>query len=104
MSLAILFAALLATTAPMADRDIAAPGPQGPLKGSWTGPEGAKTPVVLMIPGSGPSDRDGNSPQGIKAAPLRLLAEGLAAKASPACGSTSAACSPVQARCPMPTR
>lgn len=80
MSLVTIFAALLATTAPMADRDIAAPGPQGPLKGSWTGPEGAKTPVVLMIPGSGPSDRDGNSPQGIKAAPLRLLAEGLAAK------------------------
>ncbi len=32
-----------------------------------------------MIPGSGPVDRDGNSPQGIKAASLRLLAEGLAA-------------------------
>jgi hypothetical protein len=80
MSLVTLFAAIIATTAPMADRDIAAPGPQGPLKGSWTGPEGAKVPVVLMIPGSGPTDRDGNSPGGLKAAPLRLLAEGLAAK------------------------
>lgn len=80
MSLVTLFAAIIATTAPMADRDIAAPGPQGPLKGSWTGPEGAKVPVVLMIPGSGPTDRDGNSPSGLKAAPLRLLAEGLAAK------------------------
>lgn len=78
MSLIMLFAAMLAAATPMADRDIAAPGPQGPLKGSWTGPEGPKTPVVLMIPGSGPTDRDGNSPLGLKAASLRLLAEGLA--------------------------
>ncbi|GAN86660.1 alpha/beta hydrolase [Komagataeibacter intermedius] len=35
-------------------------------------------PVVLMIPGSGPTDRDGNSPLGLKAATLKLLAEGLA--------------------------
>lgn len=80
MSLTALFAAMLAAATPMADRDVAAPGPQGPLKGSWTGPEGAKVPVVLMIPGSGPTDRDGNSPRGLKAASLRLLAEGLAAK------------------------
>ncbi|MFN3776368.1 alpha/beta hydrolase [Sphingomonas parapaucimobilis] len=80
MSLVTLFAAIIAATMPMADRDIAAPGPEGPLKGSWTGPEGAKVPVVLMIPGSGPTDRDGNSPRGLKAASLRLLAEGLAAK------------------------
>lgn len=80
MSLVTLFAAIIAATMPMADRDIAAPGPEGPLKGSWTGPEGAKVPVVLMIPGSGPTDRDGNSPRGLKAASLRLLAEGLAAR------------------------
>jgi pimeloyl-ACP methyl ester carboxylesterase len=35
-------------------------------------------PTVLMIPGSGPTDRDGNNPQGVRAAPYRLLAEGLA--------------------------
>lgn len=80
MSLVTLFAAIIAATMPMADRDIAAPGPEGPLKGSWTGPEGAKVPFVLMIPGSGPTDRDGNSPHGLKAASLRLLAKGLAAK------------------------
>jgi len=34
--------------------------------------------VVLIIPGSGPTDRDGDSPLGVKAAPYRLLAEGLA--------------------------
>lgn len=80
MPLMTLFAALLAAATPVADRDMSAPGPQGLLKGSWTGPEGAQVPVVLMIPGSGPTDRDGNSPRGLKAASLRLLAEGLAAK------------------------
>ncbi len=80
MSFVTLLAAMIAAATPMTDRDMAAPGPQGPLKGSWTGPEGAKVPVVLMIPGSGPTDRDGNSPRGLKAASLRLLAEGLAAK------------------------
>ncbi|QXT34260.1 alpha/beta fold hydrolase [Sphingomonas sanguinis] len=80
MSLTALLSAMIAAATPMADRDVAAPGPQGPLKGSWTGPEGAKVPVVLMIPGSGPTDRDGNSPRGLKAASLRLLAEGLAAR------------------------
>jgi len=35
-------------------------------------------PIVLMIPGSGPTDRNGNNPAGIGAASYRLLAEGLA--------------------------
>jgi alpha-beta hydrolase superfamily lysophospholipase len=34
--------------------------------------------VVLIIPGSGPTDRDGNNPLGVTAAPYRMLAEGLA--------------------------
>lgn len=58
---------------------ITAPGPQGPLAGTLLD-AGPKTPVVLMIPGSGPTDRDGNSPMGMTAAPLRLLAEALATK------------------------
>ncbi|MEP7211302.1 MAG: alpha/beta fold hydrolase, partial [Alphaproteobacteria bacterium] len=37
-------------------------------------------PVVLIVPGSGPTDRNGNSPLGIKANTYRLLAEGLAAR------------------------
>lgn len=36
--------------------------------------------VVLIIPGSGPTDRDGNNPAGVKAATHRLLAEGLATR------------------------
>jgi pimeloyl-ACP methyl ester carboxylesterase len=43
-------------------------------------PGTAGTAPVLIIPGSGPTDRDGNSPLGIRAASYRLLAEGLAAR------------------------
>jgi pimeloyl-ACP methyl ester carboxylesterase len=35
-------------------------------------------PIVLIIPGSGPTDQDGNSPMGIKASTYRLLAQELA--------------------------
>jgi pimeloyl-ACP methyl ester carboxylesterase len=58
---------------------IEAPGPAGPLKGTLLTPDGAGGPVVLIIPGSGPTDRDGNSRLGVLAASYRLLAEGLAA-------------------------
>ncbi len=37
-------------------------------------------PIILIIAGSGPTDRNGNSPLGVNAAPYRLLAEGLAAE------------------------
>jgi pimeloyl-ACP methyl ester carboxylesterase len=59
------------------ERGITAPGPQGQLAGTLTD-AGKGTPVVLIIPGSGPTDRDGNNPLGVTAAPYRLLAEGLA--------------------------
>jgi len=60
-----------------------APGPLGPLKGTLLAPAAADAPgapVVLIVPGSGPTDRDGNHPQGVKASTYRLLAEGLAAQ------------------------
>ncbi|MBI0475894.1 alpha/beta fold hydrolase [Sphingomonas sp. MA1305] len=71
-----MFAAALA--AAVTSTDISAKGPQGPLKGTFVD-AGKGRPVVLILPGSGPTDRDGNNPMGIKAAPYRLLAEGLAA-------------------------
>ena len=73
----LLFAAALAAS--VNGGDIAAAGPLGPLKGSYVD-AGKGTPVVLILPGSGPTDRDGNNPMGVKAAPYRLLAEGLAAR------------------------
>jgi pimeloyl-ACP methyl ester carboxylesterase len=60
---------------------VEAPGPLGPLKGTMLTPaDNPRAPVVLIIPGSGPTDRDGDNPLGIKAAPYRLLAEALAAE------------------------
>ena len=42
---------------------------------------GAGTPVVLIVPGSGPTDLNGNNPQGgIRANTYKLLADGLAAQ------------------------
>ena len=50
-----------------------------PLHGTLLTPEAPTRAVAVILPGSGPTDRDGNSPQfGIRAAPYRLLAEGLA--------------------------
>lgn len=60
------------------ERDIEASGPIGPLKGIHTSSNSASSPVILIIPGSGPTDRDGNNPQGIKASTYKLLAEELA--------------------------
>jgi pimeloyl-ACP methyl ester carboxylesterase len=77
--LPLLAAAALATTAP-ATSPVEAPGPLGPLKGSLLMPAGKLRAAMLIIPGSGPTDRDGNNRLGIRAAPYRLLAEGLAAK------------------------
>ena len=57
-----------------------APGPKGPLRGTMLAPEDRQSSeVVLIIPGSGPTDRDGNSPHGLQASTYQLLAEGLAA-------------------------
>lgn len=59
---------------------LSAPGPSGPLKGTMLAPSEGRGPAVLIIPGSGPTDRDGNSPLGIKASSYRELAEGLVAR------------------------
>lgn len=57
------------------------PGGPGPLKGTMLAPaEGAKGPVVLILAGSGPTDRNGNNPLGVAGSSYRLMAEGLAAR------------------------
>jgi pimeloyl-ACP methyl ester carboxylesterase len=71
-----LILAVLFASAP-AEKPLTAPGPQGTLAGTLLN-AGKGAPVVLIIPGSGPTDRDGNNPLGITAASYRLLAEGLA--------------------------
>lgn len=57
-----------------------APGPQGALKGTLLSPCPKPEHVILIIPGSGPTDRDGNNPLGVNASTYRLLAENLALK------------------------
>ena len=54
--------------------------PGARLFGTLEIPSGAGPfPVALIIAGSGPTDRDGNSPAGIKTDAYKLLAQGLAA-------------------------
>jgi len=74
---ALLIAAALAAASPPVERQLTAPGPLAPLAGTLLD-AGKRAPVVIIIPGSGPTDRDGNNPLGVTAAPYRLLAQGLA--------------------------
>lgn len=54
-------------------------GPSGPLRGEALLPDNPRAAVVI-IPGSGPTDRDGNSPQGMRTDSYRQLAEALGAQ------------------------
>ena len=76
----ILVGCLPSAQVTASDSFLEAPGPTGPLKGTLLAPRSTSVPVVLIVPGSGPTDRDGNNPAGIKASSYRLLAEGLAAR------------------------
>jgi uncharacterized protein len=62
------------------ERSVQAPGPLGPLRGTLLEAQGVHAPVALLLPGSGPTDRDGNGPSGLKSATYRLLAEALAGR------------------------
>lgn len=77
----IMLAASLTATAAAgsAGVEVTVPGPQGPLAGTLIDP-GKDAPAVLIIPGSGPTDRDGNNPLGVRGAVYRQLAEALAAR------------------------
>lgn len=74
------FVSLPAAQATFSETILDAAGPKGALKGTLLTPNSKPTAVLLIIPGSGPTDRDGNNPLGIHASPYRRLAEGLAAK------------------------
>ncbi|WP_392396095.1 alpha/beta hydrolase [Paraburkholderia caledonica] len=57
--------------------NIEASSPAGPLQGTLLSPGNRDGQVVLIVPGSGPTDRDGNGPNGLRASTYRLLADGL---------------------------
>lgn len=75
----LLMASIQAHGAPV-ETSVEAAGPAGPLKGVMLSPGAPPGPVALIIPGSGPTDRDGNSPLGIRASTYKLLAQDLAAR------------------------
>ena len=64
---------------PGAETALEAPGPQGALGGTLV-EAGAGAPVVLIIPGSGPTDRNGDNRYGITGGIYRQLAAGFAAR------------------------
>lgn len=73
----ILAAALLSD--PVSTPVVLPSGP-APLHGTLLTPSAETRAAALIIAGSGPTDRDGNSPLGVSASSYRLLAEGLAAR------------------------
>lgn len=74
-----LLVAALAVAAPV-ESSVDAPGPAGALKGVMLTAGAASAPLALIIPGSGPTDSDGNNPFGLRAGTYKLLAQDLAAR------------------------
>ncbi len=77
---ALLYGTAASAAPAFVETELEAAGPAGALRGIMLAPENPKGPVILIIPGSGPTNRDGNSPLGVKASTYKLLAEGLAAR------------------------
>ncbi|HYC73455.1 alpha/beta hydrolase [Brevundimonas sp.] len=72
--LSLILAALLSD--PVAT-PVSLPSQPAPLHGTLLTPESPRA-VAVILPGSGPTDRDGNSPMGVSGGAYRLLAEALA--------------------------
>jgi len=66
---------LLATPVLAAERAVSLDGLHGTLEDAGKG-----APAILILPGSGPTDRDGNAPPSLHGDTYKLLAQGLAAK------------------------
>ena len=70
-------ASALAVMAGPVATEVVLPSQPAPLHGTLLTPPDASA-VAVILPGSGPTDRDGNSTLGVAASTYRLLAEGLA--------------------------
>lgn len=68
----------LAAAAALASANVTIPGPTGALAGTFLDP-GKQAPAIILIPGSGPTDRDGDNVMGVSGGIYRQLAEQLAA-------------------------
>ncbi len=74
-----MFSLALALLAGPVSSEVTLPAHPAPLHGTLSAPD-SPAAVAVILPGSGPTDRDGNSPMGVSASTYRLLAEGLAAQ------------------------
>jgi uncharacterized protein len=75
-ALLVFFYTVIAHAAPVATEAYLK---SGKLSGVMLRPS-ASSPAVLIIPGSGPTDRDGNNRLGVRGSPYKLLAESLTSK------------------------
>lgn len=76
--IAALLAAPAAVQAKGLEKAVAATGLTGTLRGAMLTPSDVEDPpVVLIVPGSGPTDKNGNNPLGATAASYLRLAEAL---------------------------
>lgn len=64
-------------SSPSAGEEVSITLPRGRLGGMLLLADAPDAPLVIIHPGSGPTDRDGNSPLGIRAASYQRLAEAL---------------------------
>lgn len=68
---------LALTAPPLSAEEVTLSRSDAVLAGTWTAPDDPKA-AALILPGSGPTDRDGNSLAGLSTDAYRLLAEALA--------------------------
>lgn len=72
----LVTAVTLCAAVQLASEEVAVPAPGGgELAGAWVAGDG---PAAVIIPGSGPTNRDGDNRLGAAGSPYRRLAEGLA--------------------------
>ncbi|MFD1694023.1 alpha/beta hydrolase [Roseibium aestuarii] len=76
-ALVVLAGLLVSSETAVRAEEVRAPGPTGPLAGTLLSAPGHSA-GVLILPGSGPIDRDGLFSKGLGPNTYRLLAEGLA--------------------------
>ena len=70
--------AIAAALMGFAETALALGGAPAPLHGALLAPDDPPQAIAVILAGSGPTDRNGNNPQGLRTDTYRLLAEGLA--------------------------
>jgi pimeloyl-ACP methyl ester carboxylesterase len=79
--LPVSLAAQVPTITSASGLDVSLDTGTGALSGTLTTPdEKERMPVVLIVPGSGPTDRNGNSPLGVQANTYKMLTDDLAVR------------------------